>query len=79
VIVAKGENNQIQIQKVHVNELMEESKKLTSIHEDSQMCDLSTLELVDSVISILMPAQPNQLKNFTLFPFKKDKIIRLCQ
>lgn len=58
---------------------MEESKKLTSIQEDSQVCDLTVLELVDSVIAILMPQQSNQLKNFTLFPFKKDKIIRLCQ
>lgn len=40
---------------------------------------MSVLELIDNVISILMPNQPNQLKNFTLFPFKRDKIIRLCQ
>lgn len=79
VVVAKGDNNQIQIQRMNVNELMEESKKLTSIQEDSQVCDLTVLELVDSVINVLMPAQPNQLKNFTLFPFKKDKINRLCQ
>jgi len=79
VVVAKGDNNQIQIQRMNVNELMEESKKLTSIQEDSQVHDLTVLELVDSVISILMPQQSNQLKNFTLFPFKKDKINRLCQ
>lgn len=58
---------------------MEESKKLTSVQEDSQVHDLSVMELIQNIISILMPSQPNQLKNFTLFPFKRDKIIRLCQ
>jgi hypothetical protein len=58
---------------------MEESKKLTSIQEDSQVYDQTVLELVDSVINILMPTQPNQLKNFTLFPFKKEKINRICE
>ena len=31
VVVAKGDSNQIQIQRMNVNELMEESKKLTSV------------------------------------------------
>ena len=74
VVIAKGDNNQIQIQKMNVNELMEESKKLTSIQEDSQVYDLTVLELVDSVINVLMPSQPNQLKNFTFSLSRRTKL-----
>lgn len=58
---------------------MEESKKLTSIQNGEPEADLSVLDLIDNVIGILMPSQQSKIKNFTLFPFKKDKIVRLCQ
>lgn len=46
--------------------------------EDSQVNDMNVLELIDNVIAVLMP-QNQPMKVSTIFPFKRDKIIKLCQ
>jgi hypothetical protein len=44
VIVAIGDNtNMMQIQKVPVNSLLEESKKLTNLQEDVQFHDINAI------------------------------------
>lgn len=79
-VVAIGDNaNMIQIQRVPVNSLLEESKKLTSYQEDFRMTDLGIMELVDSVLQTLFAYSQQKPLNSPLFPFKKDKIVRLCQ
>jgi hypothetical protein len=81
VVVAIGDNvNMMQIQKVPVNSLLEESKKLTTMQEDVQFHDQSSIELAETIIQTLCNHSPQQKGSVTsLFPFKKDKVIRLCQ
>lgn len=43
------------------------------------MLDLSSLELAESVIQTLVGTNQQKPLNSSLFPFKKDKVIRLCQ
>jgi hypothetical protein len=42
------------------------------------LSDINAIELADSVLQVLMVPQQRGLTS-TLFPFKKEKIIRLCQ
>lgn len=79
-VVAMGDNtNMMQIQRVPVNSLLEESKKLTAPQEELMLQDLSSLELAESVIQTLMGFNQQKPLNSSLFPFKKEKVIRLCQ
>ena len=80
-VVAKGDTTaMMQIERVPVNSLLEESKKLTTTAEETPLWDVSILELADTVIQTLMaPMQAKSLSTSTIFPFKKEKVIRLCQ
>ena len=81
VVVAIGDHVSVmQIQKVPVNSLLEESKKLTTTQEEVQFHDLSSIELAETVIQTLCAHSPQQKGSATsLFPFKRDKVIRLSQ
>lgn len=75
-MIAKGDT--LQIQRVPVNTLMEESKKLNN-HIDDNSNDVSLLELTDNILGILMPRNGTpKLSGTNLFPLKKEKILRLC-
>lgn len=79
-VVAIGDNsNMMQIQRVPVNSLLEESKKLTAPQEEYQVQDLTSIELAETVLQTLFAYQQQKSLNSTLFPFKKDKVVRLCQ
>ena len=43
--------------------------------------NLSGADLADNVLNVLMPSNGNLMKlnNSSLFPFKRDKVIKLCQ
>ncbi len=72
--------NMMQIQKVPVNSLLEESKKLTTTQEEIHFHDQNALELADTILQTLYNHSPQQKTSVTsLFPFKKDKVVRLCQ
>ena len=76
MVVATGDHvSMMQIQRVPVNSLLEESKKLTTPQEELPFNDLSSLELAESVLQTLL----SQGKGGTLFPFKREKVVRLCQ
>ena len=76
VVVATGDHvSAMLIQRVPVNSLLEESKKLTAPQEEAPFHDLSCLELADSVLQTLMSLS----KGSTLFPFKREKVVRLSQ
>lgn len=81
VVIAKGDNSNITIEKVPVNSLMEESKRLTAQPEDTfANQNLSGMELIDNIISILLPTGGyHKVSPTSLFPFKRDKIIKLCE
>lgn len=81
VVVAIGDHaSMMQIQKVPVNSLLEESKKLTTTQEEVQFHDQSSLELAETIIQTLCAHSPQQKGAATsLFPFKRDKVIRLAQ
>lgn len=81
VVVAIGDHaSMMQIQKVPVNSLLEESKKLTTTQEEVHFHDQSSLELAETVIQTLCAHSPQQKGAATsLFPFKRDKVIRLSQ
>jgi nitrogenase subunit NifH len=81
VVVAMGDHvNMMQIQKVPVNSLLEESKKLTTTQEEIHFHDQNALELADTILQTLYNHSPQQKTSVTsLFPFKKDKVVRLCQ
>jgi hypothetical protein len=57
----------MQIQRVPVNSLLEESKKLTAPQEEMPFHDLSSLELAESILQTLL----TQGKGSALFPFKR--------
>ena len=77
VVVAKGDT--LQIQRVPVNTLMEESKKLNN-QPDEYCSDLTLLELTENVLAMLMPKNGvSKLNGSNFFPFKKDKVYRLCE
>ena len=77
VVVAKGDT--LQIQRVPVNTLMEESKKLNN-QPDEYCNDLTLLELTENVLAMLMPKNGvSKLNGSNFFPFKKDKVYRLCE
>ena len=79
-VVAIGDNsNMMQIQRVPVNSLLEESKKLIATQEEYKMQDLSIMELVENVLQTLCAYNQQKSLNSALFPFKKDKVMRLCQ
>jgi len=80
-VVATGENpNIMQIQKVPLNSLLEESKKLITTQQDMQFHDISNLEFAEGILQTLFAnGQQKAPLTSTLFPFKKDKVIRLCQ
>jgi hypothetical protein len=76
VMVATGDHvSAMQIQRVPVNSLLEESKKLTAPQEETTFHDLNTHELADSVLQTLLSLG----KGTTLFPFKREKVVRLSQ
>lgn len=81
VVVAIGDHvSMMQIQKVPVNSLLEESKKLTTTQEEVQFHDQSSIELAETIIQTLCAHSPQQKGSATsLFPFKRDKVIRLSQ
>ena len=59
---------------------MEESKRLNNQPDDDFSGDLTLLELTDNVLAMLMPKNGvSKLNGSNFFPFKKDKIHRLCQ
>ena len=77
VFVAKGET--LQIQRVPVNTLMEESKKLNNQRDDFSN-DITLVDLTENILAMLMPKNGiSKLNGSNFFPFKKDKIYRLCQ
>jgi hypothetical protein len=79
-VVAIGDSSNImQIQRVPVNTLLEESKKLIATQGELQICDESGYELAEGVIQKLLTMGQQKQANSGLFPFKKDKIMRLCQ
>lgn len=82
VVIAKGDKNSLQFEKVPVNSLMEESKKLNNQnYEDScsGVFDQGLQELADNILMMLMPTNGvSKIINSNLFPLKKDKIYRLC-
>jgi len=79
VIAMEDNKNTIQIQRVPVNQLMEESKKLTATYEDLHLSDLSSVEFAEGIIQTLLAHNKQKNSNPSLFPFKKDKVMRLCQ
>lgn len=81
VVVATGDHvSMMQIQKVPVHSLLEESKKLTAPQEEPQFHDISSVELAEGVLQTLC-SQGQQVKGAatSLFPFKREKVVRLCQ
>ena len=79
VIVAKGDKHTLQLEKVPVGSLMEESKRLANLPEEGiSAYDQSLCDLTDNVLMMLMPANSSKFNNSNLFPLKKDKIYRLC-
>ena len=80
MVIAKGDKNSLQFEKVPVGSLMEESKKLNNQPDDGvNAYDQSLYELTDNILMILMPTNGVSKFNGTnLFPLKKDKIYRLC-
>ena len=79
VVAMEDNKNTIQIQRVPVNQLMEESKKLTTTQEDMHLYDVNVLEFAENVIQTLFAYNKQKNMNPSLFPFKKDKVMRLCQ
>lgn len=70
-VVAMGDNPMImQIQRVPVNSLLEESKKLTTTQDLTHFHDQNSLELADSVLQTLLALSP-QHKPSALFAFKR--------
>lgn len=80
VIVAKGDKNTLQLEKVPVGSLMEESKRLNGQPDEGMSAyDISLFEMTENVINMLMPmGGVSKLTNSTIFPLKKDKVYRLC-
>jgi hypothetical protein len=83
VVIAKGDKNSLQLERVPVNSLMEESKKLNNQNHEESSCsnafDQGLQEMIESILVVLMPANASsKLTNSNIFPLKKDKIYRLC-
>jgi protein phosphatase len=83
VVIAKGDKNSLQLERVPVNSLMEESKKLNNQNYEDSSCsnafDQGLQELIDNILIILMPVNGgSKIMNSNIFPLKKDKIYRLC-
>lgn len=79
VIIAKGDKFTLQLEKVPVGSLMEESKRLANLPGDGVSAyDQSLCELTDNVLMMLMPTNTSKFNSSNLFPLKKDKIYRLC-
>ena len=79
VVAIEDNKNTMQIQRVPVNSLMEESKKLTITQEELHLSDINAVELAETIIQTLFSYNKQKNTNSSLFPFKKDKIMRLCQ
>ena len=47
--------------------------------EESYISDVSAIELADNVIQTLFALSQPKSSNSSLFPFRRDKVMRLCQ